>query len=358
MPVNLYRCAGLWALCLFARPAHAEVDFRVTRVSPHVYALRPERLARVNSTSTVIVGSSYLVVVEAQPDRGQARRLVQTLRAKVSKLPIRYLVYTHAHLDHVLGAGAFAEDSPGVSIIAHEWTRERVLANGEADRKGMMDFVRQRAEGPDAVASEVSELRQYLRDLESSPILAPTLTLRDSLVLHDAGLRVDILSLGEGHTPGDLVVRIPGDGVVVTGDLVHDLEPLFWDADPDAWMATLNRLEQLPFQSLIGGHGDPQPGKSVLHRWQAYLQSLTALVKEQVATGADERTAVAAITPRLMAQLRGDGYADRIQKSRDGLMMTSFIGDLEGAIRGNVENVWRIYKARDTSAGKAPVPRT
>jgi hypothetical protein len=80
----------------------------------------------------------------------------------------------------------------------------------------------------------------------------------------------------------------------------------------------------------------------VLRLWRAYLQLLTDLVERQVTAAADEKAAVAAVNARLMAHLRQLGYAERIQASRERLTPKSFIGDLEGAIRGNVGNVWRI----------------
>lgn len=81
---------------------------------------------------------------------------------------------------------------------------------------------------------------------------------KGSIEGHQVNVTVEVRYLGCGHTAGDAVVFIPEDRVVATGDLVHGLEPLLFEAYPDEWPATLDRLSALKFDIIVPGHGPVQ----------------------------------------------------------------------------------------------------
>jgi glyoxylase-like metal-dependent hydrolase (beta-lactamase superfamily II) len=78
---------------------------------------------------------------------------------------------------------------------------------------------------------------------------------------------------------------LPEDRVVVSGDLAHGLEPLLFEAYPDEWPATLDRLAELEFDILVPGHGPVQRGRTMLTLFRNYLTELNQLVREGVSTG-------------------------------------------------------------------------
>src|SRR4030095_11794529 len=94
----------------FSLFANATSDvFVITKITNHIYIAHPGLVKRINSTSTIIVGENYLTVIESQPDIYLAKMLISEIRQRISKLPIKYLIFSHFHSDHTLGAGAFLQ---------------------------------------------------------------------------------------------------------------------------------------------------------------------------------------------------------------------------------------------------------
>lgn len=108
-------------------------------------------------------------------------------------------------------------------------------------------------------------IRQYLAD---APILDgeyrriepvyPTTTFTDSLVIHQKNREVHVLHLGRGNTAGDIVMWLPAERIVATGDMVVRPTPYGFGSYPREWAQTLRRLMELDFQVLVPGHGDIQ----------------------------------------------------------------------------------------------------
>src|SRR5262249_15295535 len=85
----------------------------------------------------------------------------------------------------------------------------------------------------------------------------PTLTVEDRLTLHRGNRVIDIRHLGRGHTAGDIVVHLPKEGIVITGDLVVWPVPLVGGEQSYVgdWSATLERLRELKPSIIVPGHG-------------------------------------------------------------------------------------------------------
>ncbi len=122
-------------------------------------------------------------------------------------------------------------------------------------------------------------------DIKNLEITLPNLTFDRSLFLHAGEREVQILYFGRGHTAGDVVVFLPKERVVVTGDLLTGGIPFMRDAYPADWSATLAGVEKLDFNRVIPGHGGVQQGKERLMLLRAFLDDLVAAVKAQLAIG-------------------------------------------------------------------------
>jgi glyoxylase-like metal-dependent hydrolase (beta-lactamase superfamily II) len=96
--------------------------------------------------------------------------------------------------------------------------------------------------------------------------------LTDALTLHRGGREIRLLFLGRGHTGGDVVVHLPRERVVVTGDLIGAGPSYLGDAYLPEWVSSLDRLRDLDFDVLLPGHGDAIAGKAKIDHFQAYLR--------------------------------------------------------------------------------------
>src|SRR4030095_5874587 len=90
-----------------------------------------------------------------------------------------------------------------------------------------------------------------------APTVLPTITLQDRLTLYRGDRRIDIRHLGMGHTSGDIVVHLPKEGILITGDLVVWPVPLVGNPQSHIgeWAATLEKLRALHATVIVPGHG-------------------------------------------------------------------------------------------------------
>jgi glyoxylase-like metal-dependent hydrolase (beta-lactamase superfamily II) len=96
---------------------------------------------------------------------------------------------------------------------------------------------------------------------------------------------IHLLYLGRAHTEGDVFVHLPKERVVITGDAVIGWTPFMGDGYPEDWVATLDRLAELDWDTLIMGHGEPA-GRQWLRTFRGYIHDMVEAVREEAATGA------------------------------------------------------------------------
>jgi glyoxylase-like metal-dependent hydrolase (beta-lactamase superfamily II) len=257
----------------------------LAKVADGVYCATSRETAYFVANSVVIVGDESVLVVDSGASPAGARSLVQAIRT-VSDRPIRYLVDTHFHFDHAFGNGAFGADT---LVISHEATR--ALLGPEALRgrayRGFADGLPARierlraqaagepvAEKRRQLADEVAALEAYSEELAMLVPLPPRLTLSERVTVDLGNREVQLLYLGRGHTAGDVVVFLPRERIVCTGDLFNGYIGYMGDAYVDEWADSLDRLVRLDFETVIPGHGAPFTGKAKVAPVQACLRDL------------------------------------------------------------------------------------
>jgi glyoxylase-like metal-dependent hydrolase (beta-lactamase superfamily II) len=199
-----------------------------------VYALTAEGDPNIGA----IEGEDFLVCFEALATPAAARDWLDRLRRHTKK-KVRYLVLSHYHAVRVLGASAFDAEV----IVAHENTRALIAERGAQDW-----------------ASEFGRMPRLFKEPESIPGLTwPTLTFTDRLTIDLGGNRGDLVLqyCGRGHTEGDIVAWLPGQGILYAGDLVEAQAALYTgDAFHREWVSsTLDRMSDFAAHTLIGGRG-------------------------------------------------------------------------------------------------------
>jgi glyoxylase-like metal-dependent hydrolase (beta-lactamase superfamily II) len=281
------------ATLIAAAPLLGDGGYEIREVADGVYAALQPSAGRFNeSNSAIIVNDRDVIVVDSQSSAAQVRELVAEIR-KLTDKPVRYLVNTHFHSDHTQGNEIYREAFPGVEIIGHPTLLEDVPRRAGAYLEEQIatydaaiaeaEATLGRGEGPADLADRLARGREHVALLRAIALVPPTLTVDDRLVLYRGERRVEILHF-RAHTRGDLVVYLPREKVLVTGDLLDDL-PYGGHGYPSSWVATLDALERLDFERVISGHGRVQEGKEHLARVRALLASVIAQAAAAVAEG-------------------------------------------------------------------------
>jgi glyoxylase-like metal-dependent hydrolase (beta-lactamase superfamily II) len=335
-----------WAAALLAlggASAGAQDLFELVPVRPGIYAAvaRPQPI--INSNGAVVVLDDGVLVVDTHSRPSAARALMAQIRAVTDK-PVRWVVDTHFHWDHYQGNEAYPAAWPaGVEIIASQPTREAIESRGiprvkyeiatlPAELERLRGEIARATSADDRARLENERRAQeaYLGELRAMQVTLPSLTFERSLVLYRPTRTVQILWLGRGHTDGDVVVYIPQDRVLMTGDLIHGWMPYMGDAYPYDWVRTLEAVERLDFDTVLSGHGDVIRGKDVFGLWRSYLAALMAETARAYGEGAglaDARTRVAAaLRPRYAAAFGAARYDD--------------------SVKGNIERAWRVVSGK------------
>lgn len=309
------------AFALGVGTAGAQDLFDLQKVADGVYAALAKPRTPINCNAAVIVYDEGVLVLDTHSRPSSARGLIQQIKTVTDK-PVRYAVNSHFHWDHAQGNHAYPVAFPKqVAIVASEATRENLRTLGmqrvkdqiESGPRTIGDLKRRLAAEKDAAVQatlreEVRQQEEYLAEIRSLDLTLPDLTFDKTLILHRADRDVVLLFLGRGHTSGDVVAYLPKQRVVATGDLLHGWMPFMGDSYPPEWVATLDALDKLDFEHIIGGHGAVKP-KSHLRFFRNYLADLIAEVRrarERGETLAQADVSVAAaLKPKYEAGMDG-----------------------------------------------------
>ncbi len=261
--------AFVGAVCFLALVASAGAEspaYDIVEVSPSVVMARNSR----GSNLTCFALKEGLVFADTGLRTQDAARFRAEMQTRFG-LPTRALFLTHAHLDHFLGMGAFAD----VEVIASAASRslfERQLA---------IDF-----DEPKAIAYFKGIFPTFAEDIVDATLRSPTLWFDDELVLGSGAHRL-VLGTAGGHTTGSAFAYFEAEGVIATGDLVQAHRyPYFGDPATDlrGWQASLERWHGLEPEFLCPGHG-PVTGRDYLPPIVAYFEDLLAAVSRLKSEG-------------------------------------------------------------------------
>ncbi|MCS6302876.1 MAG: MBL fold metallo-hydrolase [Nitrospira sp.] len=205
------------------------------------------------------------------------------LKAKIKTLtdqPVRYVIYSHHHDDHITGGSVFADQA---SFVSHAAAREKILHAADP----------------------------------TTPV--PDLTFTDRMSIDLGGKHVELIYSGKNHSDNSLVVLLPQNKLLFAVDFipVETVAYRTMRSDyPDDWIDSLKQIEQLDFEILVPGHGKVGK-KEHVRQFRGYLEDLRAAVEEQVRKGASMEEAKKAV--QLPKYGHWQRYADWFPENVEGM---------------------------------------
>jgi cyclase len=258
-----------------AAPPASSLPFSLKPLGHNIYAAIDDAKGDAGANAGFIIGDESVLVVDTFENAEAAKLLLAEIR-KLTQLPIKFVVNTHYHLDHVAGNSIFTKE--GAVVLAHRNVRTWI-----------------HTENLKFFAKDIKPEERALVEGLASPAI-----VYDSDVEIFLGSRRIRVRTFPGHTGGDSVVIIPDTQVTFCGDLFwRNTLPNLIDASTDLWINTLPKITgEFPQGTYVPGHGDVGNAADV-NAFRGYLTDVRALVAGPVKEGKSGDALVNAVLPQL-----------------------------------------------------------
>jgi glyoxylase-like metal-dependent hydrolase (beta-lactamase superfamily II) len=212
----------------------------ITKIAGEVYRFR-------NGFHYSVFAVTPAGIIATDPINADAARWLKAELAKRFNQPVRYLIYSHDHVDHISGGEVFADTAV---VIAHDNARSAIIG-------------------------------------ERRPTAVPQITFSDKMSIELGGTGVELTWVGKNHSSGSLLMRFPKEKVAFAVDFIS-VNAIAYRDFPDAyihdWIDGLKQVELMDFDILAPGHG-PLGNKDSVRAFRAYLEELRAQVTDLVRSG-------------------------------------------------------------------------
>jgi glyoxylase-like metal-dependent hydrolase (beta-lactamase superfamily II) len=209
-------------------PAQAPVR-EITQIAGELYRFR-------NNNHYSVFAVTPAGIIATDPINAEAAQWLKAELHKRFSQPIKYLIYSHDHADHISGGEVFADTA---TVVAHENARTTIIN-------------------------------------EKRPTAVPQVTFSDRLAIELGGTVVELAYVGRNHSDNSIIMRFPKERVLFAVDFIP-VEAVAFRDFPDAyiedWLESLKRVEQLDFDILAPGHG-PLGKKDHVRLFRGYLEDL------------------------------------------------------------------------------------
>ncbi len=261
----MYQVLLLFAAALSTFGSTAN-EFEVIETAPGVYVHfgAHEEISSSNlgdiANIGFIVGDEAVAVIDTGGSLPIGERLRQHIR-KTTNLPIKYVVLTHIHPDHIFGVKAFT--GTDVQTVGHERLPNAIVQRGDYYAQRLLEIVGEAAQG--------------------SEVVMPDITVNGSMDL-DLGNRVlTLTAFATAHTDNDLIVFDHKTQTLWSGDLLFSERTPSLDGSIVGWLAAMEKLEKIPAKRVVPGHGPistdwPAPLLAQKH----YLQTVAEGTREAI----------------------------------------------------------------------------
>lgn len=219
-----------------------------------------------------VVGRNAVAVIDPGGSLIDGQRLRAAIR-QTTQLPIKYVVMSHVHPDHVFGAPAFQGDNP--QFVGHAKLPRALALRGEFYRKRLEDTLGKERAGA---------------------VVAPTMLVQDQINIDLGGRVLTLTAHGLAHTDCDLTVLDRNTGTLLAADLLFVERVPSLDGSLRGWLKELAALKSVPARRAVPGHGPTSVNwPSGANDLERYLGILLRETKEAIAKGVDLEAAVGTV---------------------------------------------------------------
>ena len=259
--------------------ADGPFEFEFEELAPGIWAGVREDGPRfpVMGNTLFVISDEGVVVYDGGGMPAMSEQIIGKVRSLTNR-PVTDVVISHWHGDHLFGVYRFAEEFPNVNFIAHEFTRDVINSTriNYIDReRGFVDENREEFEkivdtGVDSEGNEQSDTDRAIykriledeeeidRDFLRAKVTPPNIVFTDSYTITSGDREIELRFLGHGNTAGDIVMWLPDEKIVATGDIVVLPSPYAFNVPPRPWAQTLRNINALNYDVLVPGHGQLQ----------------------------------------------------------------------------------------------------
>ncbi len=264
--------------CLLVHGRHLSArtprpDDEITKLAENVYLFRHQF-----HQSMFITTPKGVVVTD--PISSEAAGWLKENIKTLTDQPVRYVIYSHHHNDHITGGRVFADTA---LFVSHAAARPKILQAADPE----------------------------------TPV--PDLTFTDRLSIDLGGERIEVIYTGRNHSDNSVVVLLPKERLLFAVDFIP-VETLAYralpDSYPDEWIDSLKQVEGLEFDRLVPGHGKVGNREHV-RLFREYLQDLRDAVQQQIRRGASLEEAKR--TVQLPKYANWARYADWLPENVEGM---------------------------------------
>lgn len=267
--------------------------FSCVPLTEGVYVLEAKEQGGAMSNAGLIDMGDYTLIFDTF-NTPQAGKDLREAALYFFNQPIKYIINSHWHGDHVRGNQHFSKET----IISSNKTRKLMLRTQPewlARMKKLLpkldeDILKlhtslhheHEASLVKKLTSELSYLQEIKESILTLIVTPPQLTYDRKMIIHGSARTVELISVGAAHTICDSILYSPSDSIAFVGDIIAvDNHPLLVDGDPMAWLEALNYIEDLNVDQLIPGHG-PVTSGSYINQIRNYINDLLHISKQIV----------------------------------------------------------------------------
>lgn len=295
----------------------------------------------LDGNSIAIISGDGVLVFDSNGTPAAAENVLGEIR-KITPLPVKYLVHSHWHWDHWYGAEVYKKAFPNITIITHEKTRQLMMGPAlEFNRPGLeqqlpqfiASIERRVADGEAAnpppanlprLKQALEQGRFFLSQKKSVRHTFPTATFRDQMEIRLGDRRIQVLHYGPAVTPGDAILYLPQEKILITGDLVINPIVFALSSYPTDWLNALEKMDELDATIIVPGHGEPLHDKELMHATMEVMRVLLREGKASKEKGLDADQAKADILPGLASLMQKITKGDPALKNQFELYLVDW----------------------------------